>query len=211
MPQKKPKPTTISQYIQAAPKETQKKLREMYATIHKAAPQAQEGLKWGMPAFSAKRILVTFAAFKHHIGFYPTPSAVKAFAKDLSKFHTAKGSIQFPLDKPLPLALIKKITVFRVKENEEKDVKWKTTKPEVNRSYIHYHNDGSIWAKGKMVGKKMNGYWEWFRKNGTKIRSGYFNKGRQVGIWTTYDQKGRVYKVTSFGIKPTLKKSSKKS
>ena len=79
-----------------------------------------------MPAFSYRRILVTFAAFKHHIGFYPTPSAVKAFAKDLAKFATARGSIQFPLEKPLPLPLIRKITAFRVRESIEEDKKWRT-------------------------------------------------------------------------------------
>ncbi len=126
MPVIKPKPSTISEYIKAAPQESQKKLREMYVYIKKAAPGSIEGLKWGMPSFSYKRILVTFAAFKHHIGLYPTPSAVKAFANDLKKFHTAKGSIQFPLDKPLPLSLIKKITVFRVKESLNDNAKWKT-------------------------------------------------------------------------------------
>lgn len=79
-----------------------------------------------MPAFSYKRILVMFAAFRHHIGFYPTSSAVSAFAKELSKYHTARGSIQFPLDKPLPLPLIRKITAFRVRESVEKDGKWRT-------------------------------------------------------------------------------------
>ena len=88
---KKARPKNITEYINAAPKEARKKLREMRACIRAAAPGAKESLKWGMPAFSYRRILVTFAAFKHHIGFYPTPSAVKAFAKDLSKFVTANG------------------------------------------------------------------------------------------------------------------------
>jgi len=79
-----------------------------------------------MPAFSYRRILVTFAAFVHHIGFYPTPSAVRAFKKDLRKFATAKGSIQFPLEKPLPLPLIRKITAFRVRESIEDDRKWRS-------------------------------------------------------------------------------------
>jgi uncharacterized protein YdhG (YjbR/CyaY superfamily) len=105
---KKTKPKTITGYINAAPEEAQQKLHEMLTCILTAAPGAKEGLKWGMPAFSYQRILVTFAVFKHHIGFYPTPSAVKAFAKSLSKFKTASGSIQFPLNKPLPLALIRK-------------------------------------------------------------------------------------------------------
>jgi len=126
MTPRKARPKTVSEYIHAAPKETQKKLREMRACISTAAPGAKESLKWGMPAFSYRRILVTFAAFKHHIGFYPTPSAVSAFAKDLSKFATAKGSIQFPLERPLPLALIRKITAFRVRESIEDDRKWRS-------------------------------------------------------------------------------------
>jgi uncharacterized protein YdhG (YjbR/CyaY superfamily) len=126
MAPKKARPTSISEYIDAAPKDARKKLREMRACIRLAAPGAKESLKWGMPAFSYHRILVTFAAFKHHIGFYPTPSAVEAFAKDLSKFATADASIRFPLEKPLPLTLIRKITEFRVRESTEEDKKWRT-------------------------------------------------------------------------------------
>jgi uncharacterized protein YdhG (YjbR/CyaY superfamily) len=123
---RKIRPKDITDYIHAAPKEARKKLREMRACIRKAAPGAKESLKWGMPAFSYQRILVTFAAFEHHIGFYPTPSAVKAFAKELSNYATASASIQFPLEKPLPLPLIRKIAAFRVRESVEKDGKWRT-------------------------------------------------------------------------------------
>jgi uncharacterized protein YdhG (YjbR/CyaY superfamily) len=122
----KARPKSVTDYIDAAPKEAQKKLREMRACVRAAAPGAREGLKWGMPAFSYRRILVVFAGFKNHIGFYPTPSAVKAFSKDLTKFATARGSIQFPLEKPLPLGLIRKITKFRVRESIEEDRKWRT-------------------------------------------------------------------------------------
>ncbi len=126
MTAKKARPKSITEYIHGAPKEAQKKLREMRACIRRSAPGAKESLKWGMPAFSYRRILVTFAACQHHIGFYPTPSAVRAFANDLSKFATAKGSIQFPLEKSLPLPLIRKITAFRVRESIERDRKWRT-------------------------------------------------------------------------------------
>src|SRR2546423_6702771 len=118
---KKAKPKTPAEYIHAAPKEAQEKLREMRRAIRAAAPGATESLKWGMPAYSYQRILVTFAAHKNHIGFYPTPSAVKAFAEDLRKFNTARGSVQFPLEKPLPIPLIRKITAFRVREAIEQD------------------------------------------------------------------------------------------
>ena len=122
------KSKNISEYILSAPLSVQGKLLEMAKTIRSAAPGAEEGLKWGMPAFSYDHILVIFAAHKNHIGFYPTPSALETFKKELSKYVTAKGSVQFPLDKPLPLSLVSEITKFRVKESKEKDVKWKPLK-----------------------------------------------------------------------------------
>ena len=126
MVSKKPKPETIADYIKAAPQETQQKLRQMHECIRAAAPGARESLKWNMPAYSYRKILVTFAVFKHHIGFYPMASAVKAFTKNLTKYKTAEGSMQFPLDQPLPLSLIGKITLFRVKESLEGNVKWRS-------------------------------------------------------------------------------------
>ena len=126
MPTKKARPKSITEYINAAPKETQKKLREIRACIRAAAPAAKEGMKWGKPAFSDRRILVMFAASKNHIGFYATPSTVRAFAQELSEFTTARATIRFPLDKPLPLALIRKITAFRVRESIEEDGRWRT-------------------------------------------------------------------------------------
>ena len=113
------KPKTILEYIEAAPREAREKLYQMHETIRAAAPGAIEGLKWSMPAYSYKRILVTFALFKHHIGFYPTPSGIEAFKKELSGYVSAKGSVQFPIDKQMPLDLISKIVKFRVEENLE--------------------------------------------------------------------------------------------
>ena len=120
------KPQTIEEYIAAAPAEVQKKLYQLQQCIRKAAPGAVESLKWGMPAFSHKKILVTFAAFKNHIGFYPMPSAIKTFAKELLKYKTAAGSVQFPLEEALPLPLITKMVKFRVKENAEGTIKWRS-------------------------------------------------------------------------------------
>lgn len=98
----------------------------MRACIRSVAPDAEEGLKWSMPAFSEGRILVMFGGFKNHVGFYPTAAAVKAFSKELSSFHTARGSIQFPLEKPLPVALIRRIVDFRLKENRKKEGNWRS-------------------------------------------------------------------------------------
>jgi uncharacterized protein YdhG (YjbR/CyaY superfamily) len=96
----------------------------MRALIAAAAPGATQSLKWGMPAFSRERILVMFAAFKRHIGFFPTPSVVRAFREKLAGYRISKAAIQFPLDRPLPRALITRITKFRVRESETRDAKW---------------------------------------------------------------------------------------
>ena len=91
--------------------------------IHEAAPEAQETISYGMPAFRLNGILVYFAAFKDHIGFFPTSSGVSAFAGELSSYDTAKGTIRLPLDKPIPVDLIQKIVKFRVQENLNKKKK----------------------------------------------------------------------------------------
>jgi uncharacterized protein YdhG (YjbR/CyaY superfamily) len=118
------KPATIAEYIRSAPKEAQRNLRELYAILRKAAPGATEAIKWRTPVFEEKRILFAFAAFKSHLNFMPTPSVMKAFRKELAHYKTGKGSIQFPHDKPLPQALLRRMAALRVKELREKDVKW---------------------------------------------------------------------------------------
>ena len=118
------KPATTGEYIKAAPKEAQSKLREIRAILKKVVPKATEALKWGSPVFEEKRILFAYAAFKSHLNFMPTPSAMRPFKKELEKYTTGKGSIQFPYDKPLPKMLIRKIAAFRVKELRERDVRW---------------------------------------------------------------------------------------
>jgi uncharacterized protein YdhG (YjbR/CyaY superfamily) len=109
--------TSIDEYIAAFPEETQKILEELRATIRAAAPDAEEKISYQMPTFALNGNLVHFAAYKNHIGFYPTPSGIQTFKQELSIYEGAKGSVQFPIDKPLPLKLIIKIVKFRVAEN----------------------------------------------------------------------------------------------
>src|SRR6476660_6281366 len=98
----------INDYIAEFPKEIQKKLKELRATIKKAAPKAEEKISYAMPTFALHGNLVHFAAFKNHIGFYPAPRAIAEFKKELAKYEGSKGAVQFPLDKPLPLLLVSK-------------------------------------------------------------------------------------------------------
>lgn len=114
------KPKNIDEYIASFPKDIQKNLKQLRATIKKAAPQAEEVISYNMPAFKLNGMLVWFAAHSKHIGFYPTAKGIVAFKKELSEYKGAKGSVQFPLEKPLPLDIITQIVKFKVKENLEK-------------------------------------------------------------------------------------------
>lgn len=110
-------PATIDEYIATFPYEVQATLEKLRQTIRKAAPDATEKISYQMPTYYFNGNLVHFAAYKKHVGFYPAPSGIVAFKDELMKYRTSKGAIRFPLDKPLPLALVKKIVTFRVHEN----------------------------------------------------------------------------------------------
>lgn len=114
-------PQNIDEYIAAFPKEVQSILQLVRTSIRKAAPDAEETINYQMPTFKLQGDLVHFAGYKNHIGFYPAPSGIEAFKKQLSVYKGAKGSVQFPLDQPMPLELITKIVKFRVKETMEKE------------------------------------------------------------------------------------------
>lgn len=111
---------TIDEYIRAFPGQTQKKLVELRDLIRKQAPEALEKISYQVPTFFLNGNLVHFAAHTRHIGFYPTPSGIDAFKSRLSKYKSAKGSVQFPVDEPLPVELIRDIVAFRVEENRKK-------------------------------------------------------------------------------------------
>lgn len=117
------KPTgykTIDEYIATFPPNTQALLQQIRATIRKAAPDAEETISYNMPAFKQNGVLVYFAAFKNHIGFFPTAQGIEAFKDKLAAYKTSKGTIQFPLDQPLPLDLIAEIVQYRVNTNTSK-------------------------------------------------------------------------------------------
>jgi uncharacterized protein YdhG (YjbR/CyaY superfamily) len=111
------KSKTIDEYIKKFPSEVQKLLEEMRETIHAAAPEAAEVISYGIPTFKLNGNLVHFGGFKDHIGFFPTSSGIAAFKKELAGYNVSKGTVQFPLEQPIPYGLVKKIVKFRVKEN----------------------------------------------------------------------------------------------
>ena len=114
------RPKTINEYIAGFPQDIQAILEQIRSTIREAAPGAEEAIKYQMPTFTLNGNLVHFAAFKQHIGLYPTPSGIEQFKEELSHYAGAKGSVRFPLDQPIPFDLIRKIVQFRVQENVER-------------------------------------------------------------------------------------------
>lgn len=108
---------SIDEYIAACPEDVQATLQAARATIRAAAPDAEERISYAMPAFALNGNLVYFAALKHHIGFYPTPSGIEAFQQETAAYVSTKGALRFPIDQPLPMDLISRIVTFRVAEN----------------------------------------------------------------------------------------------
>ena len=121
-------PQSIDEYIALFPRDVQALLRQVRTTVKKAAPDAEEAIKYRIPTFVLNGNLVHFAAFKHHIGFYPAPSGVEAFKQELSRYEGAKGSVQFPIDQPMPVKLIEKIVKFRAQEARGKSAARKKAK-----------------------------------------------------------------------------------
>ena len=125
MQTKKATPASIDEYIANFPEDIQDILERIRRIVHEIAPGAQEKISYQMPTFTLHGNLVHFAAFQKHIGFYPTPSGTEKFKKEIASYKAAKGSIQFPLDRPIPYELITKIVKFRVQENLAKAKKQK--------------------------------------------------------------------------------------
>lgn len=137
--------STVAEYIALFPQSTQKLLKEVRKAIKEAAPQAEEMISYNMPGYKLDGMLVWFAGYKNHIGFYPKTAAINLLQKELSGYKTSKGAIQFPIDQPMPVELIKKIVSYRVKENttlakekavlkKAKPAKKKTAKKKIARN-----------------------------------------------------------------------------
>ncbi len=119
-------PKTVAEYIAVAPKSARARLREIRRIVRATAPGAVESLKWSMPAHSYRRILVMYAAFQHHVSFFPGTPTIRAFRKELAGHDASGSTVRFSLDRPVPAALIRKLTTHRVKDSLEKDGKWRT-------------------------------------------------------------------------------------
>ena len=170
--------------------------RAVLATLKEAErlfPKADRAIAWGMPTLKiGEDNLIHVQGFKNHNSLFPSSGSIAAlFKSELKEFQVSKGTIQFELNKPFPKPLLKKLLLARLEQING-------SYPKKNGVFIEYYKNGGIKSRGKYKGKNMHGYWEFFRLDGSLMRSGSFTNGAQSGEWTTYSSTGKKVKVTNF-------------
>lgn len=165
-------------------------LEAVRAMLRKILPRASEAVKYGMPAVVlGDKAIAGYAGFKEHCSYFPHSSNVlTAAGSAVAKYPVSKGGLRFPVDKPLPMPLVKKLVKLRLAELA--DV--------ANGPRFDYYDDGQLKATGPMKSGQLHGTWKWFRKDGTLMRTGQFAHGTQVGTWQTFDARGTLVKTTKF-------------
>lgn len=158
--------------------------------LRRILPHATEGLKYGMPTFTLNgKGVAAYAGFKAHCSYFPMSSAVLGAAgRAVATYPVSKGGLRFPIDEPLPVALLRRLVKLRLAE-----IAAVTDGPR-----FEFFDDGQLKATGKMKAGKLHGKWRWFRRDGTLMRTGQFSQGRQVGTWQTWGADGTLAKTTRY-------------
>ncbi len=174
----------IDDYLAGQPEPQRTTLAALRSTIAALLPRAEESIAYGAPAWKIEGTSVAgFAGFAKHCAYLPFSGAVtETLADELAAYTITKGSVTFPVDEPLPKAIVKKLVTARLAE-----VRMVPDKKGVARDL---YPDGGLKAQGRMKDGELHGAWSWWRKDGTLMRTGSFDHGRQVGTWTTYDATG---------------------
>lgn len=172
----------VEHYLADAPQPHQDTLRAVRATLHKVLPRATDAMKYSMPAVLLDGTAVAgYAAFKEHCGYFPFSSGVLDRAGDtVARYPTSKGGLQFAVDRPLPVGVIRQLVRLRLDELGE-------VADGIRREYF---DDGTLRAEGRMRAGELHGDWRWYRKDGSLLRTGSFRAGEKVGNWTTHDRSG---------------------
>ena len=175
------------------PKEQQKVLLATIEAAEAIVPHATRAIAYGMPTLKiGDENLCHVMGFKRHNSLFPSSGfVVSVHAKELSKFAVNKGTIQFDIDKPFPKPLLKKLLLTRIEQINE-------SYPKKNGLSVQFYKNGAVKSCGKFKGKLLHGKWEFFRLDGSIMRSGSFKDGEQTGEWITYSSTGRVVKKTVF-------------
>ena len=185
--------TDFKELLQKFPKEQQFAITETIKAAETLFPKAERTIAWGMPTLRiGDDNLCHVMGFKNHNSLFPSSGAIASqFNKELSKYVVSKGTIHFDREKPFSKPLLKKLLLARFEQINE-------SYPKKNGLFIEYYKNGGIKAKGKYKGKNMHGSWEFYRTDGTLMRSGAFKDGKQTGIWITFNSNGKKVKETNF-------------
>lgn len=169
-------------------------LEDLRKMIADELPMATQTLKYGIPTFLIEGVaIIGFDGYKNHNSVFPySGSTNMLLEKELAGYEQTKGSIHFAIDKRFPKPLLKKILKARIAQIN-------ANYPKRTGEFLEFYGNGVLKASGKMKANELHGDWKWFRKDGVIMRSGTFKNGKQIGVWITYDQKGKPYKKTNFG------------
>ena len=180
----------VDQYLSGVSEPQRTTLTRLRSDLLRLLPHAQEAIKYGMPTLTLQgKAVAGYASFADHCGYYPMSGDVLAAAGDaVSGYVVSKGGLQFPVDRPLPMGLLRTLVKLRLAELA-------TVSDGVR---FEFFGDGRLKATGRMKGGELDGAWKWYRKDGSLLRTGRFAAGEQVGPWTTYDRDGGVSRVTRF-------------
>ncbi len=183
----------VDAYLAKTPEPQRSTLAALRTAIRAALPFAEETFAYGLPCFKVDgKGIAGFAAFKDHCSYFPmSGSVLGTLEKAVAAYEVSKGALQFPVNKTLPVGLVKKLIKARLAEE--------SAPPESGTGPTRaYYDNGVLQSQGSVKGGAMHGSWKWFRKDGSLMRTGQFKAGKQVGKWRTWDAKGRLVKETAF-------------
>ncbi len=189
----------FSAYLARQPEPQRATLETVAASLRRLLPGAVEAISYAMPAFVVDGTAIAgIAGFKHHCSYFPHSGSVleRLRSEDLANYEHDSGTLRFPIDRPLPASLLRKLVVARLQLESEHA-------PRAGKVRTFYDN-GFLRSKGGRRDGEMHGQWSFYRKDGTLMRTGRFDTGRQIGVWTTYDRAGAVVTERSLGQRPVL-------
>lgn len=183
----------IARHIDAFPPAQRRALATIRSSLAKLLPGADEVVAWGMPSYRVDGDLVlSFSGFSDHNSLFPGAGVVRAMRTELPAYESTKGTLHLPRDSAPPLKDLRAVVRARIEEIND-------SYPKPSGVTKAFYDNGYLKHRGRMKGDAMHGAWEFFRRDGTPLRSGRFDRGEQVGTWTTYDRTGRPHRVTDFG------------
>ena len=188
-----PDTKAVTKHLAGYPPAQRRALESVRSAVHKLLPGADEVMAWGMPSYRVDGDLVlSFSGFADHNSLFPGAGVVKAMSTALPKYKTTKGTIHLPRDTSPPLAALKTVVRARIEEIN-------ASYPKASGVTKEFYDNGFLKHRGRIKNGEMHGAWEFFRRDGSPLRSGRFDRGDQVGLWTTFDRAGAPHRVTDFG------------